>query len=199
MDSKIGGSKMTEIRDSLSGEKVRLIPLDAERDSVSLSLWHRNSEYSRLLDSDPATLYSSSATKKWLEENELAQDYVAFAMQSKADGKILGEIGLSGFSGNFTNAFVGLGIGDPQYWGRGYGSDAMLIILRYAFEVLNLHRVTLSVFEYNPRAIHSYEKCGFKHEGRMREALGREGKRWDILFMGITSSEWQETVNTNNR
>jgi len=56
---------------------------------------------------------------------------------------------------------------------------------------LNLHRVSLDVFEYNPRAIRSYEKVGFKHEGRVRQALNRDGRRWDILYMGILREEWE--------
>jgi RimJ/RimL family protein N-acetyltransferase len=183
---------LIEKQDILTGEKVRLVPIDAERDSILFSLWHRNSEYSRLLDSDPARQFSSIATKKWIEENELAHDFVSFGIQSIEDGTILGDIGLGDFSGQFTNTFVGLGIGDPQYWGKGYGSDAMRIILRYAFEILNFHRVSLTVFEYNTRAIRSYEKCGFQHEGRLREFLSREGRRWDLLFMGITRYEWQD-------
>lgn len=175
----------------LCGKKVRLIPMDSERDAPKFALWHRNSEYARLLDSDPAMQFSSTTTKKWIEENELSPNNAAFVMQSLADGQILGEIGLGGFAGRFTNAFVGLGIGDPENWGKGYGSDAMRVILKYAFEILNLHRVSLNVFEYNPRAIRSYEKCGFKYEGKMREFLEREGKRWDLIFMGITREEWK--------
>jgi RimJ/RimL family protein N-acetyltransferase len=66
----------------------------------------------------------------------------------------------------------------------------MKIVLRYAFAELNLHRVSLGVFEYNPRAIRSYEKAGFQHEGRARKHLNHEGQRWDIFFMGILREEW---------
>jgi RimJ/RimL family protein N-acetyltransferase len=87
---------------------------------------------------------------------------------------------------------VGLGIGDRNDWGKGYGTDAMKIILRFAFTELNLRRVTLTVFEYNPRAIRSYEKVGFRHEGRLRSILLRDGKRWDMLYMGILAEDWKE-------
>ena len=90
------------------------------------------------------------------------------------------------------DAFVGIGIGNRNDWSKGYGSDAMKIILRFAFTELNLRRVTLNVFEYNPRAIRSYEKTGFRHEGRMRNALLRNGKRWDMFYMGILREEWME-------
>jgi RimJ/RimL family protein N-acetyltransferase len=66
------------------------------------------------------------------------------------------------------------------------------VLLRFAFTEVNLRRVTLSVFEYNPRAIRSYEKAGFRHEGRLRKVLNKEGKRWDILLMGILREDWLE-------
>jgi RimJ/RimL family protein N-acetyltransferase len=87
---------------------------------------------------------------------------------------------------------VGLGIGETNYWSKGYGTDAMNVLLRFAFIEINLRRVTLTVFEYNPRAIRSYEKAGFRHEGRKRQLLHREGKRWDELYMGILREEWME-------
>jgi RimJ/RimL family protein N-acetyltransferase len=92
------------------------------------------------------------------------------------------------------DAFVGIAIGERDYWGKGYGTDAMRTILHYGFTEINLRRVTLTVFEYNPRAIRSYEKAGFRHEGRLRQFLNREGRRWDMLYMGILREEWM----TNN-
>jgi len=68
----------------------------------------------------------------------------------------------------------------------------MRILLRYAFEELNLHRLSLSVFEYNSRAIRSYEKAGFVIEGRARQFLNRDGLRYDMIFMGILRDEWKE-------
>jgi RimJ/RimL family protein N-acetyltransferase len=68
----------------------------------------------------------------------------------------------------------------------------MKVILRYAFTEVNLQRVSLTVFEYNPRAVRSYEKTGFRHEGRFRQFLNRENRRWDMLFMGILRDEWLE-------
>lgn len=66
------------------------------------------------------------------------------------------------------------------------------MILQYAFLELNLDRVTLNVFEYNQRAIRSYEKAGFQHEGRQRGGCLREGKRWDMLYMSVLRKEWME-------
>ncbi|HQV63828.1 MAG TPA: GNAT family protein, partial [Anaerolineales bacterium] len=90
------------------------------------------------------------------------------------------------------NAFVGIGINNREDWGKGYGTEAMKLMLQFAFTEVNLYRVTLTVFEYNPRAIRSYEKAGFRHEGRLRGALLKDGKRWDVLYMGILCDDWMK-------
>jgi RimJ/RimL family protein N-acetyltransferase len=68
----------------------------------------------------------------------------------------------------------------------------MNVILRFAFDELNLYRISLNVFEYNQRAIRSYEKVGFVVEGREREFLRRAGRCWDMIFMGILREEWAQ-------
>jgi len=77
-------------------------------------------------------------------------------------------------------------------WGKGYGTDAMRVLLRFAFTEINLHRVSLTVFGYNPRAIRSYEKAGFVVEGRARQRLRRDGQWWEVVYMGILKDEWKE-------
>ena len=87
---------------------------------------------------------------------------------------------------------LGIFIGNKDYWGHGYGSDAVRLMLEYGFGQLNLHRVYLYVFAYNKRAIRAYEKCGLKHEGALREAGYKNGRYFDILVMGILENEWRE-------
>jgi len=78
---------------------------------------------------------------------------------------LIGEIGLDGIKYTHGDAFVGISLGERDFWGKGYGTDAMRVLLRFAFTELNLRRVSLDVFEYNPRAVRSYEKVGFVVEG----------------------------------
>lgn len=78
------------------------------------------------------------------------------------------------------------------YQRRGYGTEVVLWTLSWAFRMLNLHRVDLDVFEWNPGAIRLYEKLGFKREGRMREHLWFNGRYWDQLLMGMLQHEWHE-------
>lgn len=176
----------------LSGNLVRLAAIDPEKSASLWSRWAQNSEYLRLQDLDPAVIHSPKAVRDWIEKH--IDDFLAyeFEIHTLSDDQVIGSTGLDGNMKFHADAFVGIGIGEPEFWGQGYGTEAMSLILRYAFMELNLRRVSLDVFEYNPRAVRSYEKAGFKHEGRLRGALLREGKRWDLLYMGILCEEWLE-------
>ncbi|HLA45703.1 MAG TPA: GNAT family protein [Aggregatilineales bacterium] len=87
---------------------------------------------------------------------------------------------------------VGIGITDPAMRGKGYGTDAMRVLLRYVFMELNLNRAELRVTSYNEAAIASYQKIGFKHEVTMREAIYRDLQYFDIYIMGMLYDEWRE-------
>jgi len=176
----------------LTGALVRL-SVDEPKDlAKSFFDSSRDSEFRRLLDTSPAGLYSLKQMEKWIEDegNKDETQSFSFGIRILADDRLAGSIGLFVNDWSQREAFVGIGLGERPDWGKGYGSDAMRIILRYAFCELNLRRVVLNVFEYNVRGIRSYEKCGFVHEGRMRQYLKRDGKRWDMLYMGILREEW---------
>lgn len=174
-------------------ERVLLSAEDPEKILEYMSKWNRDSEYWRLAMDEPALWWSRRENKEYLEKELLDDDLSQcfFMIRTLEDDRVIGDIGLDGILWNHGDAWVGIGIGEKDYWGKGYGTDAMRVILRYAFTELNLHRVSLTVFEYNPRAIRSYEKAGFVPEGREREAVFRSGKRWDMIFMGILREEWE--------
>lgn len=180
------------MRDVFTGKLVRLSGLDPEESSKAFSRWNRDSEYTRLLMMTARPLNSAKATQKWLEKSieEISPTDFFFTINTLDDDKLLGGLGLGVESWASREAFVFIFIGDRENWGKGFGTDAMRIALRYAFTELNLWRVSLGVFEYNPRAIRSYERAGFRHEGRVRQYLNHEGRRWDILYMGIQQDEW---------
>jgi RimJ/RimL family protein N-acetyltransferase len=182
------------MKDIFAGKLVRLSAFDPEEMSKMLTRWNANSEYFRLLNSSARQMYSVKSMTKWLEEEvgEMSLESYYFSIRTLAEDKLIGEIGLDVVNWPGRDAFVGLGIGETEYWSKGYGTDVMNVLLRFAFTEINLRRVSLGVFEYNPRAIRSYEKAGFRHEGRLRGLLNREGRRWDNLFMGILREEWLE-------
>lgn len=179
---------------TLIGKLVRLKALDAARDAALIARWGRDTEYLRQLDFEPARMWSEKKVKEWFEK-ELAEpkdSWFEFMIYTLADDKPIGFVGLDGVDVFNGDTWVGIGIGEPDYRGKGYGTDAMQLALRFAFRELNLHRVSLGVFEYNPRAIRSYEKAGFRHEGALRQNLNRDGRRWDVLHMGILRREWEQ-------
>jgi RimJ/RimL family protein N-acetyltransferase len=179
--------------DIFRGELVRLTMDDPQIIAELDSKWGRDSEYFRLLTSEASRLWSVKKIKDWIEkdlEKEENNNFF-FLIRTLEGDQLIGGIGLDGVDWANGESFVGIGLGEREAWGKGYGTDAMRIILRYAFTELNLRRVSLDVFEYNPRAVRSYEKAGFTHEGRVRRYLHREGKRWDLIFMGILREEWE--------
>ena len=188
------------MKDIFTGKLVRLSAFDPEEMSKAFTRWYLNSEYFRLLNSSPHRMKSAKSTIKWMEEEvgAMSLESYYFSIRTLEDDKLIGEIGLDVVNWPGRDAFVGLGIGETEYWSKGYGTDVMNVLLRFAFTEINLRRVSLGVFEYNPRAIRSYEKAGFRHEGRMRRLLNREGRRWDNLFMGILREEWLQMQNGEN-
>lgn len=105
-------------------------------------------------------------------------------------GRLIGSVRLWRISPRNRSAMLTVFIGDKTRWGRGYGTDALRVVLRQAFGPMGLHRVELHVFDYNARAIRSYEKAGFVREGARREALSRDGRYHDILVMGVLREEF---------
>lgn len=183
------------MKNLLTGKLVRLSAVDPAELGKAYAKWNQDSELTRYLDARLVSLHSVKAISDHFEKElkEQPSTEYPFTIRALDDDRLLGDIGLYVIHNwGPGDAFVGLGIGDRENWGKGYGTDAMNVALRYAFTELNLRRVTLNVFEYNPRAIRSYEKTGFQHEGRLRQALLRDGKRWDMLYMGILREEWME-------
>lgn len=185
------------MNDILTGKLVRLSAYDPEEMSKAFTRWNLNSEYQRLLNSAPYRMESAKSAAKWMEKEleETSPASYFFSIRTLAEDKLIGELNLDVVDWSGRDAFVGLGIGETEYWSKGYGTDVMNVLLRFAFTEINLRRVTLTVFEYNPRAIRSYEKAGFRHEGELRNLLNREGRRWNELFMGVLREEWLELNN----
>jgi RimJ/RimL family protein N-acetyltransferase len=183
--------------DLFTGKLVHLTAEEPKIMAEAFSRWARDSEYLSLLDTDPHMMFSQKKWNDWLEK-ELDKDLdkntpneYFLAIRILEDERLIGFIGLWDFCWTHGTAWVSIGIGERDCWGKGYGTDAMRLLLRYAFIELNLHRVQLYVFSYNERAIHTYLKAGFKEEACFRQAIQRKGNRWDDLLMGILRPEWE--------
>jgi RimJ/RimL family protein N-acetyltransferase len=176
--------------DLFTGKLVRMAALMPE-DRTAFALWSNDSEFLRLLDSTPARprrpdYFAWSDKQEWRKEEWRHFD---FSLRTLADDKLIGFVELEVDWPNRAGV-VGIGIGERAYQSKGYGSDALRVLLGYAFRELNLYRVGLNVFSYNTRAIRAYEKVGFTHEGTLRAALYRDGQHYDLLYMSVLRPEW---------
>jgi len=175
----------------LHGQLVRLAALNPETDAEAVTRWQRDAEFLRLVDSEPAVPRSASQNKADMEARLARENNFSFVIRTLADDRPIGFVGLW-VQWIHSDAWMGIGLGEREYWGKGYGADAVRVILRYGFAELNLHRISLGVFEYNPRAIRAYEKAGFVREGRTRQDARRDGRHWDSFWMGILREEWEQ-------
>ena len=116
------------------------------------------------------------------------RDGTGFAIE--ADGQLIGQCALFNVNAVNRTAELGITIGDKGYWGRGYGSETVTLLIDYGFRHHNLHRIYLSVNGDNDRAIGAYQRCGFVAEGRLRSHVWSNGRYIDLLYMGILQSEW---------
>jgi len=175
------------------GESVRLRAV--ERDDLPRFVeWLNNPEVRRGL-----ALYlplSLAEEERWFEDSlQAPPDERPFSIDVR-QGEAWQHIGgasLMHIEGRARHAEVGIHVGDTRFWNQGLGSQAVRLILRHAFETLNLHRVYLRVYEDNARALAVYRRVGFKEEGRLRQDHFLEGRYWDTLLMGLLKSEWLDS------
>jgi len=128
---------------------------------------------------------------KWVEGAQKSTTGYLFAIRTLEGDDLLGFVEVNGILWNQGTAWLGIGVGDQENRGKGIGAEAMSLALRFAFHELNLHRVQLTVFAYNNRAIALYEKLGFQREGVYREFLHRDGLRYDMYLYGLLRREWE--------
>lgn len=176
----------------LTGSLVRLTAEDPETDAPTLTRWQNDTEFSRLLETQPVLPGDVRHWKELLGEAPNDRS-IFFGMRTRENDQLIGYCGAFVIRPIHGDCFVGIGIGERALWSKGYGSDAMRVLLRYLFDELNMHRVSLMVVAGNARAIRSYEKCGFVREGALRRAEQREGERRDMVFMGILRADWEKS------
>lgn len=177
----------------LAGQLVSLTAVNPDTDAGTIARWSSDSQFWRLAHVTPAEPELARQRKQHIEERGL--DLKSLAIRTLADDRLIGLIGLYTVYWLHGEAFLGIHIGERDYWGKGYGTDAVRVLLRYGFEELNLRRVSLSFLEDNDRAMRSYEKCGFRLEGRERQAWAYDGRRWDEIYMGLLREEWSTMTN----
>jgi len=191
---------MTISTQLFEGKLIRLGPIDHDKDPDVISKWTHDPEYLRMLSLEPARPLSPAQVKKKLEKIEKAVEeekntfYFTIRRQSVESEENDRLVGFARFYWIEWNHGVGrlqLGIGDPRDRGLGYGTETLSMLLRYGFEELNLFAVRASIQEYNSIAMKLFTQFGFIEEARQREAILRDGRRWDLLHVGILRNEWE--------
>ncbi|MGZ7444140.1 GNAT family N-acetyltransferase [Paenibacillus sp. TH7-28] len=169
--------------------RVRLRKM-TEDDAAVYHKWRNDPEVMRTT-SPSLDLFTFADTKQFVDHvilgSSASKSYLILDRESE---KPLGITSLIQIDCKNRNAECIIDIGDKEYWGKGYGTEALKLLLDYGFLELNLHRVSLRVFSFNDRAINMYEKIGFMREGISRQTLFREGNWHDIIHMGILQSEY---------
>lgn len=130
--------------------------------------------------------------RTWFENIQNRNDSYIFGIYEIKINKIIGTCQLHSINWIHRNAELQIRLGNKEARGKGYGSEAVRLLLDFAFKDLNLYRVYLHVFQTNTTAIHVYEKIGFKKEGLLRKAAHIDGKYVDIGLMGILREEYEK-------
>lgn len=172
-----------------TGKKVRLREYRLE-DVKMAQDYINDPDVKRLLHPGIPYLYTFEDEKKWYDNMSATKDNYSFAIETLDDKKYIGGCGINEIDWKNSVVTVGIFIGDKEYWGKGYGTDAMMVLVKFIFEQMNLHKIKLHVYSFNVRAIKSYEKCGFVREGLLRQEMYRDGKYSDEVVMGLLSDEY---------
>ena len=175
-------------------QDVRLGPIDYEKDPQIESKWTHDSDFMRMYDINPARPMSAAMVKKQYEklEKEIDEEknIYYFAIRAREDDRLVGKAMIYHIEWSNGNGSLHLGIGSADDRHKGYGSQTLRMLLRFAFAELNLFRVSAHVPEYNEAALALLKKFGFVEEVRRRQALERDGRRWDLLVFGLLKDEW---------
>ncbi len=172
----------------LTGDLVRLRPVEPE-DADAFYRWHNDEEVMRWLQS---YFHESLAAlrRRFADRSENSFEKVTFCIETLEEhGRLIGVIALRDADPVNARAQVDIYLGEKEYWGGGYGTDALRAACRYGFDTMRLHSIELTVVEANERAIKSYSKLGFQVDGRLREAFFRDGEWHDELLMCVLRDE----------
>lgn len=177
----------------IQSQRVYLRPIeDHDSNMVYENLWDREG---RCL-TGTQTIFSRSGVQRWIENLSEDESRIDLIICLQKNDQPIGDIAMMGIDHQNQNAIVRIAIFEKEYLGKGYGTEAMSLLLEYGFDILNLHRIELEVFAFNKRAKKSYEKLGFKQEGVIRDKLYYNGEFHDSIMMGVLKNEF---INYNKK
>jgi RimJ/RimL family protein N-acetyltransferase len=176
-------------------ERIRLVEIDHDKDSEMEARWSHDAEYMRNIRSEPPRPLSVAQVKKKYEnldkEHNEGANFFLFSVRSKEDDRVVGFARIIWIEWTHGNGWLRLGIGDAKDRGKGLGREVLELLLRFAFQEINLYRLSAGVQEYNTQAIRLLERAGFVKEITRRQDLLWDGKRWDQYLYGLLRREWE--------
>ena len=152
--------------------------------------WYQDAEVARLTRYQDGPMRPEEIERFFLMR-AIGPDALAMGIHLRDGNRLVGSCAFSQLDGDNGSALVHITIGEHAAGGHGYGGEATSLMVDHAFGSLGLHRVALSVFAFNERAIRAYTRVGFTVEGRSREAIWRDGKWWDEIHMSVLEPEWR--------
>jgi RimJ/RimL family protein N-acetyltransferase len=174
----------------IEGNRVKLVPLDPGNIYRHFE-WSNDPDLNRLQSEIPFEEETFGVFKRRFEQliETPAKHERHFEIHT-SEGKIIGVAFIGRINEHNRNCLLSITIGDREYWGEGYGKDAMAALLRHCFEDMRMHRVSTETFEYSDAWRRLVESVGFEREGTAREYLYRDGKFWDKSMYGLLESEY---------
>lgn len=166
------------------GQRIYLRPMGKD-DFPFVVRWSQDKELQRLMDVDRPESLEECET--WLEGIRRDRQHRLFALMTNAN-QLIGDMELSNISWRSREAEMRVRIGEKEYWNQGLGTDAITTLLTYGFFQLNLKRIYLRVYSFNHRAIHCYEKCGFRKAGILR--LNYQEEPREVILMQVLQDEF---------
>ncbi len=177
--------------DELVGRTV-VLRKHAADNLAAFRRWYADPEIARLARYQDGPMRTEEI-ERFFTSRVLGVDSLALAVHVRTSNRLIGTCAFSQLDSDNGSVLYHITIGERDAWARGYGTEATRLMLDHAFGALGLHRVALSVFEFNERAIRSYVRAGFVVEGRAREAIWRDGRFWDEIQMSILEQDWRGT------
>jgi len=170
------------------GDKVYLSPMNID-DYLKYTEWLNDYDISKGIN-NYTNIVSINSEKEWLDK--AGNDKYTFAIVCMNNNELIGNISLMNVNGIDKTAELGIMIGNKEYHSCGYGSEAIIILLNYAFKHVNLNNIMLKVYSFNTGAIKAYEKCGFKTFGVWKNSHYFEGEYVDEIFMSVLKDDFYD-------
>ncbi len=181
------------LENALFTEKnIYVAPIDHEKDAIIVSQWTHDPSFQRGKLISPALPLPEAKIKKQFEaiEKQIEADKrFYFSVHAKNDDRLIGFGDIYRISWTNQSGMLALGLGDTNDRGHGYGTEILKLLVRFAFDELSLYRLSAAISEDNTAALKLFQKAGFVEEIHQRERIHRDGRRWDLIYVGLLQED----------